>query len=62
MKNSCFNKSEFVSLFFPFKQGKKNKLAEYFSARFCDNHFYVKKEKFSMNFPINASKQQKGLI
>ena len=25
------------------KYGKKNKLAEYFSARFCDSHFNVKR-------------------
>ena len=37
----------------------KNKLSEYFSAPFWDSHFYVKKEKLSMNFPKNASKSHK---
>ena len=45
-----------------FKHGKKNKLYEYFSVRFWDSHFYVQKEKFSMNFHQNASKQQKGIV
>ena len=33
-----------------FKYGKKNKLAEYFSARFCDSHIYVKR-KVLYEFP-----------
>ena len=37
-------------------------ISEYFSARFWDSHFYDKNEKFSMNFPQNASKQQKGSV
>ena len=45
-----------------FKRGKKNKLVEYFSARFRDSHFYGYKEKASLNFPKNASKQQKDIV
>ena len=48
--------------FASFKHGRKNKLTEYFSACFCDNNFYVYKEKFSMNISKNASKQQKGIF
>ena len=44
-----------------FKHGKKNKLFEYFSARFWDSHFFDLKEKFSLNFPKNTSKQQKSM-
>ena len=33
-KKSCLNKSKFSSGFAPFKHGQKNKLSEYFSARF----------------------------
>ena len=46
----------------PFKPGKKNKLSKYFDARFCDSLLDVQKENFSMNFPQNASKQQKGIV
>ena len=35
---------------------------KYFSARFGETHFYVLKEKFSMNFPQYTSKQQKGIV
>ena len=44
IKNSSLNKSKFPSGFAPFKYGKKNKLSEYFSARFWDSHFYVQKK------------------
>ena len=62
LKNSCLNKSKFSSGFSPIKYGKKNKLSEYIIARFWDSLFYVYKEKFSMNFPKNASKQQKDIL
>ena len=55
-KNCCLKISKFSSGFSPFKHGKKNKFNEYFSARFWNSHFHVQKEKFSMNFPKNASK------
>ena len=32
---------KFLQDFPLFKHGKKNKLSEYFSARFWDSHFYV---------------------
>ena len=44
------------------KYGKEKKISEYFSAPFWDSHFFWLKEKFSMNFPKNASKQQKGIV
>ena len=40
IKNSCLKKSKFSSEFALFKYGKKNKLSEYFCARFGDCHFY----------------------
>ena len=51
-----------LSGFAPFKHGKKNNFSDYFSARFWDSHFFVYKEIFSMNFPKNASQQQKGIV
>ena len=38
---NCSNKSKFSSGFAPFKYAKKNKLSEYFTARFLDSHFYI---------------------
>ena len=61
-KNSSLNNSKFSSGFATFKHDQKNKLSEYFSPRFWDSQFYAKKEKFSMYFPKNASKQEKGLV
>ena len=61
-KNSSLNNSKFSSGFATFKHDQKNKLSEYFSPRFWDSHFYVQKEKFSMNFSKNVSKQQKGIV
>ena len=40
-ENSSLNVSKFSSGLVPFKLGKKNKLSEFFSARFWDSHFYV---------------------
>ena len=40
----------------------RKKISVYFSARFWDSHFYDKNEKFSVNFPQNGSKQQKGIV
>ena len=45
-----------------FKPVKKNKLSEYFSALFGESHFFDKNEKFSVNFPKNASKPQKSIV
>ena len=61
-KKNCSNKSKFSSGLANFKHGKKYKLSEYFSNSFGDSHFYVLKGKFTMNFPQNASKQQKGIV
>ena len=59
IKNSCLNKSKFSSGFVPFKHGEKNKLSGFFGAHFWDSHFYVLKEKFSMNIHQNASKKKR---
>ena len=40
-QNSSLNKSKYFLDLSLFKNGKKNKLSEYFSARFWDSHFYV---------------------
>ena len=37
--NCCLNKYKFSFEYAPFKHGKKNKLFEYFSARFGNSHF-----------------------
>ena len=44
LKKSCLNKSKFSSRFAPFQTWQEKKLAEYFSACFCDSHFYVKRK------------------
>ena len=62
MKNSGLNVSKFSSGLAPFKLGKKNKLSEFFSARFRDSYLYVYKEMFSMNFHQTASEQQKAIV
>ena len=62
MKNSGLNVSKFSSGLVPFKLGKKNKLSEFFSARFWDSCFYVYKEMFSMNFHQIDLKQQKAIV
>ena len=41
IKNSCLNKTKLSSGFAPFKHGHKNKLSEFFNARFCGSYFYV---------------------
>ena len=50
IKNSCLNISKFSSGFAPFKHGKKNKLSEYFSARFCDSPFFLIKREVLYDF------------
>ena len=40
-QKELFKQIQIFPGFAPFKHGKKNKLSEYFSARFCDSHFYV---------------------
>ena len=59
IKNCCLNKSKFSSGFAPFKHGKKNKHSEYFSALFCDSHFYVQKRKIFYEFPQKCFKTTK---
>ncbi len=59
-------RSKHLHLNFPqhlplFKHVKKNKLSEYFSAPFGDSHILDQKEKFSVYFPENATKQQKSI-
>ena len=44
VQKSCLNKSIFSSGFASFKHGKKNKLSEYFSARFWDRLFWLKRK------------------
>ena len=39
-----------------------NKLSEYISARFWGSHFYVEKDKFSMNFPQKLQNNSKALF
>ena len=41
---------------------KTNFLSIFFSAPFWDRHFFDKKRKYSVNFPKNASKQQKSIV
>ena len=54
-QKSCLNKSKFSTGVAPFKHGKKNKLSEYFSARFWDSHFMHKK-KVLYEFPQKCFK------
>ena len=50
-------------LAFPlFKLVEKSNLSEYFWASFWNSHFVNKRVKFSLNFPQNASKQQKSKV
>ena len=44
VQKSCLNKSIFSTGFASFKHGKKNKLSEYFSARFWDRLFWLKRK------------------
>ena len=45
-----------------FKLVEKNKLSKYFWASFWDSHIFEQIEKFTVNFPKNASKQQKSIV
>ena len=53
-------KSKYSKDFPLFKHVKKNKLSEFLCTHFWDSQFLDKKEKFSVIFPKNASKQQKS--
>ena len=62
MKNSSLNVSEFSSGLVSFKLGKKNKLSEFFSARFLDSHFYVKKKSTLWISPKFIQNKRKPLF
>ena len=54
IKNYCLNKSKFSSGFASFKYGKKNKISEYFSARFWS--LLCLKRKVLYEFPPKCFK------
>ena len=54
-------KSKFSIEFALFKHGKKNKLQSS-SVLISEIVTFMFKKKFSINFPQNASKQQKGIV
>ena len=60
-KSFVYNKSKFSYGLPPFKFVEKNKLSKYFCASLRESLFWLKREDF-IEFPKNASKQQKSIV